>query len=220
MNTPGIIAVASFIKVATKKMLARPDSDCTSYFALTDRVAIVVAWEPGYDPEDAKTNKYILPDGWGIAWSLRLRDSSYFINDWDYLGEMGRSAIDVCDGDDDFIALAKEILDIAQKCGYLNPEVVITLPNNRKVDLLDDAYWVSMDDGLRNEKRDLTELWWYYHGWSHWIGEKQELQATMRKWAEHLADYYGDYEEEGFQQLIGHDELVVMIFQALIKEED
>lgn len=218
MILPGIKEVASFMKAATETMLARSEDDYASYIALTDRVAIVVAWEPGYDPEGANTNKYILPDGCGIAWSLRLRDSSYFINDWGYLGEMGGSTMDASDGDDGFVALAKEILEIAQKCGCLNPEVIITLPDNRKVDLLDDAYWVSLDEELRNEKRDLTELWWYYHGWSHWMGEKKELQATIMKWAEHLADYYGGYDED-FQQLIGRDELATMIFQALIKED-
>ena len=88
MKIPEIKQVADFLKEATEGMLARAQEEVTYHLALTDRVAIVVAWEPGYDPEDSKDNKYIAKDGWGICWSLRLRDSSYFTSDWDYLSEM------------------------------------------------------------------------------------------------------------------------------------
>lgn len=215
MKIPTIKEVADFLKEATEDMLAREQEEVTYHLALTDKVAIVVAWEPGYDPEDAKTNKYIAEDGWGINWSLRLRDSSYFTNDWDYLNEMAGITIYEGEDEDGFIGLAEEILEMADDFHYLYPSIWIKLPDGREVDLLDDAYYVSKDDELRNEKRDLTELWWYYHSWNYDSGETKE---TLRTWASHLAHYYGDYDED-FQQLVSVDVLTEIIFNALIKED-
>lgn len=215
MKIPTIKEVADFLKEATEGMLAREQDEVTYHLALTDRVAIVVAWEPGYDPEDSKDNKYIAKDGWGICWSLRLRDSSYFTSDWDYLSEMAGVTIYDGDEEDGFVSLAEEILEIADKCCYLHPAIWITLPDGREVNLLDDADYVRQNDELRNEKRDLTELWWYYHGW-HW--DDKETKETLRTWAFHLAHYYGDCDED-FQQLISVDDLTEMIYNALIKED-
>lgn len=214
MKIPTIKEVADFLKEAAEGMLNSKE-ELTYHLSLTDKVAIVVAWEPGYDPEDAKDNKYIAEDGWGINWSLRLRDSSYFVSDWDYLSEMAGVTIYEGEEEDGFIGLAEEILEVAEGCCYLHPAIRITLPDGREVDLLDDAYYVSQDDELRNEKRDLTELWWYYHGW-HW--DDKETEKTLRTWASHLAHYYGDCDED-FQQLISVDDLTEMIYNALIKED-
>lgn len=214
MKIPTIKEVADFLKEAAEGMLNSKE-ELTYHLSLTDKVAIVVAWEPGYDPEDAKDNKYIAEDGWGINWSLRLRDSSYFVSDWDYLSEMAGVTIYEGEEEDGFIGLAEEILEVAEGCCYLHPAIRITLPDGREVDLLDDAYYVSQDDELRNEKRDLTELWWYYHGW-HW--DDKETKKTLRTWAFHLAHYYGDCDED-FQQLISVDDLTEMIYNALIKED-
>ena len=214
MKIPTIKEVADFLKEATEGMLNSKE-ELTYHLSLTDKVAIVVAWEPGYDPEDAKDNKYIAEDGWGINWSLRLRDSSYFVSDWDYLGEMAGVTIYEGNEEDDFIGLAEEILEVAEGCCYLHPAIRITLPDGREVDLLDDAYYVSQGDELRNEKRDLTELWWWYHGW-HW--DDKETEKTLRTWAFHLAHYYGDCDED-FQQLISVGDLTEMIYNALIKED-
>lgn len=142
MKIPTIKEVADFLKEATEGMLARAQDEVTYHLALTDRVAIVVAWEPGYDPEDSKDNKYIAKDGWGICWSLRLRDSSYFTSDWDYLGEMAGVTIYEGDEEDGFVSLAEEILEIADNCCYLHPAIWITLPDGREVNLLDDADYV------------------------------------------------------------------------------
>lgn len=214
MKTPTIEQVADFLKEATEGVLG--SIECYTYHLdLTDRVSIVVAWEDGYDPEDSRTNKYIAKDGWGINWSLRLRESSYFVSDWDYLDE--RAGVTVCESDaeDGFTGLAKFILKEANDCHYLNPEILITLPDGREVDLLDDAYYVHQCDVLRNEKRDLTELWWWYHGW-HW--DDKETEVTLHLWVEHLAEYYGDFDED-FQQLISLGDLTEMIYHALIKED-
>lgn len=210
MKTPTPKEIAAFIVKATKDMLQSKE-DITYHLCLAENVSLVLAWEPGFDEND--TDKYIDQNGYGLCWSFRQTASSYFVNDWDYLDEGGGSLMNEPDEKDGFLKFAEGLLEYHPE--YLNPTVLITLPGGDERNILDDAYWVSQDDALRNEEKDLTQLWWYYHGWSWGGTDKKELEDEIRLWADHLADYYGI--SEHVQEAITFPDLSDLIYNALIK---
>jgi len=211
MRTPTSKEIAAFLVDATQGMLERIEDDCTYHLWLAEKVSLVVAWTPGYDSNEK--SKFIDKNGYGVEWSCRLSDSSYFVCDWDYLDEGAGSLICESDEVDEFVSLAENILKWSQQ--YINPQVIITIPECYDTNVLGDAYWVQYDDELKGAKRDLTELWWYYHGWSWGGKDKKELEDEIRLWADHLADYYGI--SEHVQEAITFPDLSDLIYNALIK---
>ena len=200
-----------FLDDAAKDMTGNPDSGRVYFFNVTSRIAIVVAWIPGYENEPE--NKYV-NDEYGLEASIRLRGSSYFVEDWTYISEGCMISIGESDEKESFFSIAKWLVETMDQCDYLDPHVYVSLPDARIIDVLDESYWVSQDDELRDKKEDLTELYWRYHGWP----DNNDVNDEIRLWCEHLANHFGSYDED-FQQLISYDDLVELIYQAIIKED-
>lgn len=206
-----------FLDDAAKNMTQNPENGGCFFLNITPYIAVIVAWIPGYENEPG--NKYI-SEGYGLEASVRLRDSSYFTEDWSYINEGCMVSLGEADEKDSFQGTAEWLI---QEMGghYLEPKILVTLPDGRTVDLIDDSYWVEEDDEIRcwvhdieNEKRDLTELWWAYHSG---LESRSDISKYLRVYAQQLAFYYGDFDED-FQQLISVEELTELLYQAIIKE--
>lgn len=207
--------VASFLEGAAHDAIADSQTkngpSATFYLNITEYISVVVAWIDGFEPEE--NNPYIWKT-YGLEVSVRLRDSSYFVDDWDYVNEGCFCSLYKEDEEDGFKTTAQWVVDIMYACHYLNPSVIVILPGNRKVDLLEDGQWVAQNDRVRGNRYDLTQEWWHYHGWNRDSESRKKLQV----WASELANYYGMDDEE-LQAEIPYGELKQLILNALLMED-
>lgn len=206
MKTPTKEQIAKFIEEEAEYALAHQNGGGCSYMPVASGVALVIAWVGGYSEDDVKTNKYVVKDGdcWGLEVSLRIANSSYFVEDWEYLNEGAGSLIG-----EDYQKEAEWILHQMEVEHYINPRLIFNFPDGTETDLLEDASWMN----VRDCKYELTVHWWLYHGWSKGWGHEEALKIYANELAEHYR-----YEDDDLAEVISEEELAKQIYNRLIEE--
>jgi hypothetical protein len=143
----------------------------------------------------------------------RLRDSSYFVEDWDYTGEGSFCSLYSSDEKEGFKSISEWLVDLMLNCGYLHPHAFFYVPELGELDAFFYADDVAMEyrHNLPQE-RDLVHEWWYYHGWNR----DRDSAERLKVWAEYVAEYYM---AEVYRDEPGANITADQIFQALIKED-
>ena len=194
---------------AVEETKTKNGASSTFYLNIDINISIVLAWVDGFDKEDDKFS-----DGtWRLEASVRLRDSSYFVEDWDYINEGCFDAIYPADEEDNFQGVSEFLVDMMLNCGYLHPQVFIHVPELGDLNVFFYADDVAMEyrHNLPDE-RDLVHEWWYYHGWNR----DRDSAKRLKVWAEYVAEYYMAYV---YCDELGVNITADQIFQALIKED-
>ena len=176
--------IQKWIADSVKPMLANNDG-AVYYYRIKGGVSFVLAWIPCDTDSDNKfsDNKYT------IEASVRKTDSSYFVDNWTYIGEGVTLQTD--DESNHFAAPVDWIFNIALT--YLKPEIFYMLPNNVQIELLSEMHTANFDFGDSDEPIvDLRRT--YYEVTDevekHTIEQKIELQCTA------FADFLGiQYQE-------------------------
>lgn len=160
-------------------MLANNDG-VAYYYPIKDGISFVLVWIPCDTDSENKfsDNKYT------IEASVRKNDSSYFVDDWKYIGE--GITLQTADESNHFAAPADWIFNIALT--YLKPEIFYMLPNNVQIELLSEMYTANFEFGDFDEPIvDLRKT--YYEVTDevekHTIEQKIEAQCTA------FADFLG-----------------------------
>lgn len=162
------------------------NNDCiVYYYRIKDGISFVLAWIP-YDTDSE--NKFS-DRNYTIEVSVRKTGSSYFVDDWKYIGE--GIALQTADEINHFVAPADWIFNIALT--YLKPEIFYMLPNNVQIELLSEMHTANFDFGDFDEPiGDLRKT--YYEVTDevekHTVEQKIEAQCTA--FADFLGIQYGE----------------------------
>jgi len=195
--------IQEWIKKSIEPMLA-VDDGAVYFYRLKKGCSFVLAWI-SYDAEEK--NKF--SDGkYTIEASVRKNDSSYFVEDWTYIGE--GIPLQSVDQDNAFAAIVDWIFGIA--CNYIKPHINYTLPNNEDVELFSQMRLANYDFGDAEETID--ELRKTYLE----TAVESERQTILEKIDRQCYDYANSlgvqYEE--IQGMIGIDDLSNGLKEALL----
>lgn len=184
MGTVTKETIQKWIANSVKAMLANNDG-AVYYYRFQDEISFVLAWIPC---ETDSENKF--SDGkYTIEASVRKTGSSYFVDDWKYIGE--GITLQTADESNHFAAPADWVFNIA--LNYLKTEIFYMLPNNVQIELLSEMYTANFDFGDFAEPIvDLRKT--YYEATDeverHIIEQKIETQCTA--FADFLGIQYGE----------------------------
>lgn len=195
--------IQKWIANSVKPMLANNDG-AVYYYRIKGGVSFVLAWIPCDTDSENKfsNNKYI------IEASVRKNDSSYFADDWTYIGE--GVTLQTADENNHFAAPVDWFFNIA--LNYLKREIFYMLPNDKQVELLSEMHIVNYDfndfdepiEKLRKAYFEVTADTETKH-----IEEKIECQCFA------FADFLGIQYKE-IQSMICIDDLSMGMKRALI----
>lgn len=184
-------------------MLANNDGT-VYYYRTPDGISFVLVWIPcdTYSENKFSDGKYT------IEASVRKSGSSYFVDDWTYIGE--GITLQTTDENDHFASPVDWIFNIA--LNYLKPEIFYMLPNDKQIELLSEMQIANYDfndfdepiEELRKAYFEVTDDTETKH-----IEEKIESQCFA------FADFLGIQYKE-IQSMICIDDLSIGIKQALI----
>ncbi len=169
-------------------------------------ISFMLAWIPN---ESDEKNKF--SDGkYTIEASVRKNDTSYFVEDWTYIGE--GITLEPKDEKNDFADVTEHIYGIA--CNYIKPHIYYTLPNNEEVELFSDMGSANYDFG----DADITieELRKTYLETTDEISRKA-IEEQIDKQCYDFANSLGVQYEE-IQGMISIDDLSNSIKQVLIAD--
>lgn len=197
--------IMKWVSDSVKPMLTRDDG-AVYYYQLKGGISFMLAWTDGTTDLENKFS-----DGkYTIEASVRKSDSSFFVEDWTYIGE--GVILETADGNNGFASTVDWILDIA--LNYLKSEIYYMLPNNKQVELLSEMHIANYDfndfdepiKGLRRTYFEATD-----EAETKLIEEKIETQCYA------FADFLGIQYKE-IQTMIGIDDLSIGMKHALLAE--
>lgn len=176
--------IQKWIAKSVKAMLANNDGT-VYYYRIPDGISFVLVWIPcdTYSENQFSDGKYT------IEASVRKTGSSYFVDDWKYIGK--GITLQTADEYNHFAAPVDWIFNIA--LNYLKPEIFYMLPNNVQIELLSEMHTANYDFGDFDEPIvDLRKT--YYEVTDevekHTIEQKIEFQCTT--FADFLGIQYGE----------------------------
>lgn len=197
--------IQKWVKRSVKPMLSVSDG-AVYYYRLNSGISFMLAWIP-YDT--GEKNKF--GDGtYTIEASVRKNDTSYFVEDWSYIGE--GIALQTVDQNNDFAAVVDWIYSIAWN--YIKPHIYYTLPNNEQIELLSEMRTANFDFG--DADQTIAELRKSYLEASD-EDERKVIEEEIDRQCYDYANSLGVQYEE-IQAMIGIDDLSFQIKQALIAE--
>ncbi len=194
---------------AVEETKTQNGASSTFFLNIDINISVVLAWTDGFDHEEDDP----FSDGtWRLEASVRLRDSSYFVEDWDYINEGCFCAIYPGDEEEGFEGIATWLVDMMLDCGYLHPKLIVPIAGH-DWDIFFYADDVEME--YRHyvpDERGLVQEWWYYHGWNR----DSESAKRLKIWSEYVAEWLMAYAFCDDEDISVDSE---QIFQALIKED-
>lgn len=165
-------------------MLANDDG-AVYYYRIKGGISFVLAWIPCDTGSENKfsDNKYT------IEASVRKTDSSYFVDDWTYIGE--GITLQTADENGHFANPVDWIFNIALT--YLKPEIFYLLPNNVQIELLSEMHTANFDFGDFDESiEDLRKTYYEVTGEVEKYTIEQKIDAQCTAFADFLGIQYGE----------------------------
>lgn len=203
METVTKEAIQNWITESVKPMLANDDG-AVYYYRLKGGASFVLAWIPC----DSDTENKFSDGKYTIEASVRKTDSSYFVDDWTYIGE--GVTLQTIDESNSFAAITDWIFNIALT--YLKTEIYYLLPNNKRIELLSEMHTANYDFGDFDEPiEDLRKN--YLEGSDETAKKSVEQKIEAQCFA--FADFLGMQEEE-MQSMINISDLSIGIKQTLL----
>lgn len=184
METATKETIQKWIANSVKPMLANDDG-AVYYYRIKGGISFVLAWIPCDTDSENKfsDNKYT------IEASVRKTDSSYFIDDWTYIGE--GVTLQTADESNHFAAPVDWIFNIALT--YLKPEIFYMLPNNVQIELLSEMHTANFDFGDFDEPiGDLRKTYYEVTGEVEKHTVEQKIEAQCTAFADFLGIQYGE----------------------------
>lgn len=176
----------------------------TSCFHLNRYVSVVLTMVGGYGPEESKTNRFVSSDGYGAEISLRRRDSSYFMDDWDYLCDSWCSLHEETNAAYPFQGICERMIEIAESCIYYTLSLPLKVPGYGTIDIIGkfgDIVVGRHFNGLYDEGGEfLIDVYYRYHEhqWEMNEKEKEETRLLFHEAAEEIASWHDEEENHGF----------------------
>lgn len=202
METVTKEAIQNWIAESVKPMLANDDG-AVYYYRLKGGASFVLAWIPC----DSDTENKFSDGKYTIEASVRKTDSSYFVDDWTYIGE--GVTLQTIDESNSFAAITDWIFNIALT--YLKTEIYYLLPNNKRIELLSEMHTANYDFGDFDEPiEDLRKN--YLEGSDETAKKSVEQKIEAQCFA--FADFLGMQEE--MQSMINISDLSIGIKQTLL----
>lgn len=202
METVTKEAIQNWIAESVKPMLANDDG-AVYYYRLKGGASFVLAWIPC----DSDTENKFSDGKYTIEASVRKTDSSYFVDDWTYIGE--GVTLQTIDESNSFSAVVDWIFNIA--LNYLKTKIYYTLPNNKRIELLSEMHIANYDFGDFDEPiADLRKNYFEESDEAEKEGVEQKIEAQCFA----FADFLGMQEE--MQSMINISDLSIGIKQTLL----
>ena len=203
MEKATVEKIQVWIKSSIKLMLAKNDG-AVYYYHIKGGISFVLAWIPCDTEEKNKYSNGIDT----VEASVRKSDSSYFVEDWSYIGE--GLTLDTKNENNDFKDVVDCIFKIA--CNYVKTEIYYVLPNNEQIELISEMHIANCDFGDFEEPiEDIRKA--YYETTDEVQREVIDKKIEAQCYA--FASFLGDQDEE-IQSMIGIDDLSIGIKQTLI----
>lgn len=203
METVTKEAIQNWIAESVKPMLA-DHNGAVYYYRIKGGASFVLAWILC----DSDTENKFSGGKYTIEASVRKTDSSYFVDDWTYIGE--GVTLQTTDDSNSFASITDWIFNIALT--YLKTEIYYLLPNNKRIELLSEMHTANYDFGDFDEA--IEDLRKTYYETSDEAGTKlieQKIEAQCFA----FADFLGMQDEE-MQSMISISDLSIGIKQTLL----
>lgn len=203
MGKPTKETIQEWIKDSIKLMLEKNDG-AVYYYHIKGGASFILTW---VEYTIGSENKF--SDGrYTIELSVRKSYSSYFTDDWTYIGE--GIALDNSDESNRFTAVVDYFFDIV--LNYVKTEIYYILPNKKQIELLSEMYTANCDFGDFEEP--IEDLRKTYYETRDEIGLKEideKIEAQCLAFANFLSTQYLE-----IQSMINIDNLSSEIKQAII----
>jgi len=205
MEKATIEKIQKWIKSSVKLMLAE-NNGAVYFYRIKGGASFVLAWIPYNTGLENKFNN----GAYTIEASVRKTDSSYFVEDWLYIGE--GITLQNADESNNFAAIVDWIFKIAYE--YVKTEIYYMLPNGQRIELLSEMRTANYDFG--DFEGTIEELRRTYYETTDEI-EKEVIDQQIAAQCFAFADFLGIQYEE-IQLMIRITDLSIEIKRALIPE--
>lgn len=197
--------IKKWVSDSVKPMLTRNDG-AVYYYQLKGGISFMLAWIDG-----AANSENKFSDGkYTIEASVRKSDSSFFVEDWTYIGD--GVILETTDGNNGFTSTVDWILNIA--LNYLKSEIYYMLPNNKQIELLSEMHTANYDFNDFDEPiEDLRRT--YFEATNE--AETKLIEEKIETQCYAFADFLGIQYKE-IQTMIRIDDLSIGMKHAILAE--